>query len=245
MPPPDPSQIIPVGLCQCGCGQKTTVQRRTSKSGGYAVGVPCRFRPGHSARMRVSLPPEQRTCKKCGRGWPDVRFRLKRIVCMVCENAEVRERYHRDGGARARQWRNKNLPKYREKRREYSRRYFRKNPGYYTSLQRRRLYGVEEDDVRGLLDRQSGKCAICGRDISLQMCAPNPAHLDHDHKTGHVRGMLCSPCNTGLGQFQDDPLLLREAIEYLDRHVRDGAAIPRKAFVDRRLFGARRPNATP
>ncbi|WP_229076470.1 endonuclease VII domain-containing protein [Actinoplanes sp. DH11] len=50
-------------------------------------------------------------------------------------------------------------------------------------------------------------CAVCGAD--------DPQHVDHDHRTGWVRGILCFNCNGGLGQFRDDPVLLANAITYL------------------------------
>jgi len=43
----------------------------------------------------------------------------------------------------------------------------------------------------------------------------NPPHVDHDHITGKVRGLLCSPCNTGLGMFQENAQLFLKAIQYL------------------------------
>jgi hypothetical protein len=52
-------------------------------------------------------------------------------------------------------------------------------------------------------------CAVCGR--------PDPEHVDHDHATGVVRGVLCFNCNGGLGQFRDNPMFLAAAIEYLER----------------------------
>ena len=51
------------------------------------------------------------------------------------------------------------------------------------------------------------RCAVCG--------GPEPQHVDHDHRNGWVRGILCFNCNGGLGQFRDSPELLAEAISYL------------------------------
>ncbi|UQU68122.1 endonuclease VII domain-containing protein [Couchioplanes caeruleus] len=71
----------------------------------------------------------------------------------------------------------------------------------------RRRYGIGQLEFDGLLAAQGGVCAICGVD--------DPQHLDHDHRTGEVRGILCFNCNGGLGQFRDDPVLLADAIAYL------------------------------
>ncbi|MFD6564240.1 endonuclease VII domain-containing protein [Micromonospora profundi] len=71
----------------------------------------------------------------------------------------------------------------------------------------RRRYGVGEKEFQELLAEQGGVCAICER--------PDPEHLDHDHRTGWVRGILCFNCNGGLGQFRDSPMRLARAITYL------------------------------
>ncbi|MET7470934.1 endonuclease VII domain-containing protein [Micromonospora sp. NPDC005686] len=71
----------------------------------------------------------------------------------------------------------------------------------------RRRYGVGEKEFQELLAEQGGVCAICRR--------PDPEHLDHDHRTGWVRGILCFNCNGGLGQFKDNADVLARAITYL------------------------------
>lgn len=77
-----------------------------------------------------------------------------------------------------------------------------------------RKYGITVEQYDAMLDGQGGGCFICGRpprpDISL--------HVDHDHSTGQVRGILCFGCNKALADFQDDPALLGKAASYLSRH---------------------------
>lgn len=71
-------------------------------------------------------------------------------------------------------------------------------------------YGISALDYFTMLQAQKGKCAICE-------CVPDrQLSIDHDHATGNVRGLLCSPCNTALGSFKDSAALLNKAIEYLE-----------------------------
>ena len=74
-------------------------------------------------------------------------------------------------------------------------------------------YGLELHEVEALFAQQGGICKICFRPIVLG--GKGGAKVDHDHATGKVRGILCSPCNTGLGQFRDNPIILQSAINYL------------------------------
>ena len=88
-----------------------------------------------------------------------------------------------------------------------------------------RRYGIGTSEVQALIERQGGRCAICGRE--------GPEHVDHDHTTGRIRGVLCFNCNGGLGQFGDDVARLQQAIEYLERSAADETlAIVKR--VDRR-----------
>jgi len=76
-----------------------------------------------------------------------------------------------------------------------------------------RKYGVSLTDYDRMLAGQDGKCAICGRTEDTQH--NGVFHVDHCHKTGAVRGLLCRGCNHVLGHVGDDPEVLKRAIEYL------------------------------
>jgi len=71
--------------------------------------------------------------------------------------------------------------------------------------------GITKEEYQNLFAQQDGVCAICSKPYSRLL------DVDHDHSTGKIRGLLCGPCNRGLGQFQDNIALLAAAIEYLTR----------------------------
>jgi Recombination endonuclease VII len=77
---------------------------------------------------------------------------------------------------------------------------------------REKLYGLSLDAYTAILERQSGRCAICHDPASGELALA----ADHDHATGAIRGLLCSRCNNGLGSFRDDSALLRTAAAYLN-----------------------------
>jgi len=73
-------------------------------------------------------------------------------------------------------------------------------------------YGITLKDYNSLILKQKGKCLICG---IPQEDLKQGLHVDHDHKTGEIRGLLCGSCNGGLGLFKDNIILLRKAIKYI------------------------------
>ena len=75
----------------------------------------------------------------------------------------------------------------------------------------RRRYGLTSADVDAMIEAQGGTCAVC---------PGKPEHVDHDHKTGKVRGILCFNCNQALGNARDDPKTLRGLARYLEMHRR-------------------------
>lgn len=77
--------------------------------------------------------------------------------------------------------------------------------------QLRTSYGISEYDYNRILKEQNDVCKICGG-VSKD---GKPLHVDHCHKTGRIRGLLCSLCNLGLGAFRDSSELLILASRYL------------------------------
>lgn len=66
---------------------------------------------------------------------------------------------------------------------------------------------------------QESKCKICNKVTSLGTLSNSvKLHIDHCHKTGKLRGLLCGNCNVGLGHFKDNIQLLSNAIKYLEEH---------------------------
>lgn len=81
-------------------------------------------------------------------------------------------------------------------------------------------FGMTEADVERLYADQSGLCACCMEPISLIVGASNIRCVDHNHMKekgapGFIRGLLCRPCNVGLGGFRDNVRILHLAIKYL------------------------------
>jgi Recombination endonuclease VII len=76
---------------------------------------------------------------------------------------------------------------------------------------RRAQLGVSLEQYEEMLARQNGVCPIC-----LLPPKVRRLDLDHDHRTGKVRGLLTHKCNRGLAYFADDPARLRRAADYLE-----------------------------
>ena len=81
----------------------------------------------------------------------------------------------------------------------------------------RRTYGISEDEYLALLANYNGECWICGTPPK----AGRNLHVEHDHKTGRIRGLCCWRCNRGLQQYSDQPARLRAAAAYLESHEAD------------------------
>jgi hypothetical protein len=136
-----------------------------------------------------------------------------RSECKECSRAIRRVWYdanRQKAIANVKRWQQENRVEYNAKQRVYrSKRRDIEREGHL-----RRTFGITQGDYDKLLACQGGGCAICGKQpgkISL--------HVDHDHETGEIRGLLCVGCNNALGQFHDDAALLDRAISYVAREL--------------------------
>lgn len=77
-------------------------------------------------------------------------------------------------------------------------------------------FGMTIQDYNVMFENQGGRCAICKTHHSS---LPRALNVDHCHKTGKVRGLLCDGCNVGLGRFNDKEDVLLEAVNYLRQHT--------------------------
>ena len=167
-------------------------------------------------------------CNKCGLEKDENDFhRGNKTRCKECANEYGRQYYRRcleevkkpryrgsnqiRAKAAARAWAIRDAEKLAAKAEAKKARDAKKVVGiYYT-------YGMTLEEKSAILSFQGNACAICKTELQLE---GRKTHVDHDHKTGAIRGLLCNTCNTRLGwfeMFQNDPVFSKEAMAYLDR----------------------------
>lgn len=174
--------------------------RNRASQGGWDVSCICGWNGGnwknstlaykaYRAHIDYQLEHSFFTCKRCG-----VEKRLSemrpdfRYVCLKCFSEMGNEWQRRNPTISARHKRNHHLLRH---------------------------FGITVAEAENLQKEQDDLCAICKSPFSDQR--ERTPHIDHDHETGVIRGVLCINCNLGLGAFKDDPDLLLSAIEYLKR----------------------------
>lgn len=153
--------------------------------------------------MSVTSPlPEAKYCGKCRKPHPVARFskcsRSPDGLQQWCKQAQ-------------KDW----LVSNREKRKAQQRRWYaaQRNsaPEAFQKRSRLRKYGLSVDEFEAMWVSQGGRCSAC-HDVLVD----GPAtHIDHCHKTGVVRGILCRSCNVALGQLGDDPIRIQGLLMYI------------------------------
>jgi len=147
-----------------------------------------------------------KTCTKCGRELDESEFGPQKTGknglsyrCRECVAALRRDyrKTHPEDVEHTREWQRRNRERVRTQQRDRNLRFF---------------HGINSEDFDLVLGAQNGSCAICGA------TDPNGRgwHIDHDHRTGELRGILCSNCNVALGHFKDNTDAMRNAVAYLE-----------------------------
>ena len=120
-------------------------------------------------------------------------------ICKVCSVRTVRE-YHKADPA---------------KHAAYNRQWDKKNPEKKKDTALKTRLGLPAGTYQKMFEQQNGRCAICQKETPGQRL-----HVDHCKQTGIIRGLLCSCCNTGIGQLQHSEPILVTAIGYLRTFTR-------------------------
>lgn len=98
----------------------------------------------------------------------------------------------------------------------YGRKRYRARREQQANYTRAKKYGMTPALFTQMLANQEGRCAVCYQSfLSGSIGSPR---VDHCHLTQKVRSLLCHKCNTGLGMFTDNPELLRQAADYIEKH---------------------------
>jgi hypothetical protein len=166
-------------------------------------------------------------CKYCGIEYPISMYEKTRNRCKPCRKIQRREEYllnidknreyrrnwafihYDERKAKLRVWQLLNP----DKMKKYSQKWKTINRDIIKDRRIKTHYGLTPDEHDRLFVKQDGRCAICDKDA----CELKKLfHVDHDHKTGKVRGLLCESCNHLIGNALDNVNILLSAIDYLE-----------------------------
>jgi len=151
-------------------------------------------------------------------------------VCTKCKEEKLLDCFynHPDGkfgkDSKCKECQKRVFKEYQKKNKEYfarhSQEYRDRNGNTYKERARnskyKMTYGITVEDYNTMFKEQEGKCLICKGTDSFSRS--KHLHVDHCHKTGKVRGLLCNKCNQGIGAFNDNIKLLEVAITYLNNN---------------------------
>ena len=135
-----------------------------------------------------------------------------RNECKECTRYVRRLNYQANRDAyikKAQEWKRKNPERHRESERRRRRRRDSRQIRIERDQYLRRAYGLTLEEFDFLIAAQAGECAICAKVDGERL------HVDHDHATGRVRGLLCGNCNRAMGLFHEDARRFEAAGSYL------------------------------
>lgn len=153
--------------------------------------------------MGLNEKTEENICRVCGNvldseNWLECRKRGRSYICKVC-NKKVQKEYRK-------------RPEVKKYQKEHKKEYYEK-PGMkerqkFVSI--KRIYNITKEEYEEMYISQDFKCKICKEPFS----STKSTHLDHNHETGKVRGLICTGCNTKVGCIESP--LYEEVLKYLE-----------------------------
>jgi DNA-binding transcriptional MerR regulator len=154
-------------------------------------------------------------CKRCCLDGMKERYDPKK-------RAEYVQRYYSENDhkvkARSKAWREKYPERYRQTLKNYTDEKKAKDPAAYKERARsyalKRKYGITLEQYQQLLEKQNECCAVCERPAKD---FPTSLAVDHDHKTGRIRGLLCTHCNYRMVAKHTDGNVLRKIADYIEQ----------------------------
>ena len=149
-----------------------------------------------------------KTCSKCCNVKPVDEYRKHSRVCKPCRKAARRERYLAN-------------PKERIEGCIKRAAYVKNNPRKVALSYKKNKFGITPERYEELELSQGRSCAICKKDVNKVGSKNNLLSVDHDHRTGKVRGLLCNKCNSMIGLVKEDPKILVSAIDYLGKKANE------------------------
>lgn len=171
-----------------------------------------------SATMR-NKKYQAKHCYNCGEqltneNWHKGCQKIKKNICKKCETKIWKEYYLENKEMIKRRNRgyyqnnNETLCKNRKKSLEWCKKF----PEKHENSRLKRIYGITLEEYNNFFKRQKGCCAICGKHQSVLKSA---LCVDHNHKTGKIRGLICRTCNFGLGYLENQEFSIN-AKKYLE-----------------------------
>lgn len=156
-----------------------------------------------------------------------------RLRCKECVNSQRVKRYYSEREKaieKSAEWKRNNRERVRElaaidrknnpeKHKKWSEDYYKRNTDWAITRNIACAKKIDINEYQDLFVKQQNKCAICNQEETrlfkgkvMRLC------LDHNHKTNAIRELLCHSCNSGIGKFKENIVLLESAIRYLKKH---------------------------
>ena len=161
--------------------------------------------PSPETRLKMSLSHKGQVSWRKGKKFVDEKVSKEKRKLYIknwkLKNRDKLLKYSRDS-------RKRNIKKIKV----YSKRHYWENREKNLSDKRYKKYGITQEEYLRIVRLQEYKCAVCFKEDKINLS------VDHNHKTGKLRGIICNRCNMALGNVGDSPQVLRSLANYLEKH---------------------------